>query len=157
MGLYFSESTIMRPVHYPGNEEFCKMLLKHDWRMISNIVNYDLELIKPYIDNSMTFLSKVNFGQTSKSEVLRIIKYIYSKRKYFKKKIMSFVLRDYIDISDDEEFKEMMREIMYENPEYVLIIEHKTLLKLCELIDIDYRHLVLTSDFKKSTETNTKN
>ena len=149
MGFFYTPDTIMRPLNYVGNEELCRSLLKHDWRMISNMYNYDFDLIKPYIASSLTFLSKVDLRSISDLDKLaEIIEFTYSKHKIFRRQLMEYILSfDHIKILDCKKIRDIVINILNDAPEYTLVIEDLALKRLFAKLGMDYSEFIQAQNF----------
>jgi len=153
----------MYDIDYQTNKKLCVSLLKHDPRMISNMKNIDFELVKPLVDISLTYIHKINFRELSDvNDVYKIIEYAYRKSKMYKKTIMDFMFTNYAERGyyssfytirnfdiNNQNLKKLIKEIIIENPMYVIFIKDEYLTKLFNSIGLDYKEFVSGINFKK--------
>jgi hypothetical protein len=161
MGFYYTPKTLMYTLDYQKDKELAKKLLKHDWRMISNIKNYNLELVAPHIKDSLTFVSKMYLPNAKDSEEMyKIIEYAYQCKNIFKKQIMDYVgsslspnkyggqSRSLFDLSN-KRFRNVVVDILEKNPVYILILTDSVVKDLFGLLKIDYHKYVSKINFEE--------
>jgi hypothetical protein len=143
---------MMRSIDYEGNEAFCKMLVKHDPRMICYVHNYDLEIMRTVLDDSTTHINRVSFHRCKNdSELSKILEYAYSRnasaRKNFLEVIDWSLSEHRRPISLDKEIaKRMLTEIFSANPEGLLFMSEMKWLKAIEKdYGVDIKEILLKS------------
>jgi hypothetical protein len=94
MPIGYTTNTWMKHVNAQENRQLAAMVLAHDPKMISQIYNYDLELVKPIIDKSITYLNRMNFLRAKDhDELFKIFKYAYGVNKAFRKQLFVAIAR----------------------------------------------------------------
>jgi hypothetical protein len=128
---YSNYQTIMRQIDYSeSTHDLCVSILDHDPRMISAINNPSLEIVKSVIDRSTSYVPKIYLNSMSIENQSKVLDYIYSKNKRYKKDIMELILHK----SNDEslttkvtnvkpEFYNLFKKIIKDYPMYLLMIE----------------------------------
>jgi hypothetical protein len=165
MGFYYTPKTIMRDINCAMNGELCRILLKHDPRMISQMYNYDFEMVKPIIDMSVTFLGRADLREAiDEEELSKIMVHAYRKSKTFRKDalegffgIMSQASREaqhFTQLSDgtafnSKAFEKIIKILVEENPIYSIIIENDYYKEMVEFAGLDYKTFVKSINFKK--------
>jgi hypothetical protein len=161
MGFYYTPRTLMYTLNYEQDKELAKKLLKHDWRMISNIKNYDLELVAPHIKDSLTFVSKMYIPHAKDvEEMYKIIEYAYNCKNIFRKHIMDFTAsslspgrygrgnKTLFDLSN-ERFRNVVIDILEKNPVYIMILNDSVVKSLFQKLNMNYYQYVNNIDFSK--------
>jgi len=119
---YYSSRPVMKDVKYTKeNKDFVKKLLAHDPDMLGYVSNFDLELLIPVIDKSITYLHRVNiFDSSSLEEAVKIAKYAYSKNRSARKILYDLFRRGLMDLENLDTIKDelslLFLEIMKYNP-----------------------------------------
>jgi hypothetical protein len=112
MSYNYTPRKIMQYVDYsdPNKKEFVKQLLRHDYRMISHVLNFDFELVKEHIEKSISFLELADMRKVaSHDDMEKIIRHAYGKTRAFKNQLMHFLM--HVKAS-----KEEIRDNSYMNP-----------------------------------------
>jgi hypothetical protein len=94
MSLRYTSRKIMRDLDYSDDskKELARLMLKHDPRMIAHIYNFDFELIKEHVENSITFLEVADLKNiASYDDFEKTIRLAYSKTRAFKKQLLNFL------------------------------------------------------------------
>jgi hypothetical protein len=165
MGFYYVPKRIMKDIDCSENKELCTMILKHDPKMISQMVKYDFEVVKPLIDKSLTYLNRADLrAAVTPSELSKILVYGYEKSSKFRKDVMdmffklihidskkekNYWLRYDIDSADVSAFKKVAERILTENPMYLIFVNDKVIKKSFKYLGIDYKKTVKSINFKK--------
>jgi len=169
MSFRYTSRRIMSDIDCSENKDLCRMILKHDPKMISQMYNIDFELVKPIIDKSITLLERANLRLvTNDDELSEIMLYAYKKSSTFRKQAMEAffsLLTDekssfnyYIQDLDREgvkldSFNKVATLILTENPIYLLVIKDKILKKAFKHLKLNYQKTVKGFNFKKIYKT----
>jgi hypothetical protein len=172
MSYSYTPRKIMRDVDYGKTENklFVKKLLEHDYRMISHVSNFDFELVKKYIDGSITFLELADMRKVaSHDDIEKIIRYAYNKTRSFKKQFLHFLRHiNKTLLGDSEQYIEYYRQdshildfdisrvsdiladMFLYDPTILFAFNENYLNKLFTSVNIDLSMLIKKISFKKT-------
>jgi hypothetical protein len=149
----------MKPIQYgPDTHDLCVSMLEHDPKMLTYIENASFDIIKSVLDKSLSYSAKISFNTIDSAEVKsRILSYIYSKNKRYKKDIIEFIHREWNENSSNEklvvipvEYKELYKKVIKDYPIYLLMTEIKHLDSIFKNFNEPLDEYVKSIDIEKS-------
>jgi hypothetical protein len=173
MPIGYTTNTWMKHVNAQENRQFAEMVLAHDPKMISQIYNYDLELVKPIIDKSITYLNRMNFLRAKDhKELAKILSYAYKANRAFRKQLFVALAR----LMDDEgrrwwnttiegefninDYAELFYDMFLYDPLYILTVKPgliKTVLDFNNKTFADYLLAIRNKDIAKLVDRKLEN
>jgi hypothetical protein len=172
MPVGYTTNTWMKHVDAQENRQFAEMVLAHDPKMISQIYNYDLEIVKPIIDKSITYLNRMNFLKAKNyKELARILNYAYKTNRAFKKQLFIALARLMDDDSkrwwnttiegefDVKDYAELFYDMFLYDPIYILAVKPgliKTILEFNNKTFSEYLVSIRNKDIAKLVDKKMK-
>jgi hypothetical protein len=152
---YYSNRPVMKPVVYNEDTKlFVKKLIQHDPNMVGYISNFDLDLLKPVIDQSITYIHRVNlFNAKNMEESVKIAAYSYGKNKAARRFFYDLLNRGIMDLNELEPqvvsiLKENITKIICAEPSVLLFSSKEFRDFLSKKIGIDIMQLVKFKSMK---------
>ncbi len=157
---YYSSRPVMKDVRYTKkNKDFVKKLLAHDPDMLGYVSNFDLDLLAPVIDLSITYLHRVNiFDAANLNEAVNIIKYAYSKNKSARKILYDLFARGLMDLESNgvvdikEDLSLLFSDVVKNNPTILVFSNEEFKSFLENKLKIDLGKLANSINYNKFTK-----